>query len=143
MPPISLIPTESVPSQFNKRNQPETNGGHSSNSIPLPTILGVVFAGMGLLVAVITYRHLRGRRRLTDYFPSSFVEARLPPLIHINHINIFLVFSPLPTVRSGSQTSAGRYPTCHPRARYSTYQSTVRYPSCLSTERYSTYQPAA
>ncbi|PUU74929.1 hypothetical protein B9Z19DRAFT_1132209 [Tuber borchii] len=59
MPPNSLLPTPSLVSQFDKRNQTETKGGDDGNSYTLPVVLGIVFGALTLLIAVLAYQHQR------------------------------------------------------------------------------------
>ena len=79
MPPSSLYPTKSVQLQFKKCNQTETNGGNGSNGYTLPVVLGIVFAAITLLIAVMAYRHQRNSPPMPSLFPSRFDKARLPP----------------------------------------------------------------
>lgn len=78
-PPNSWFPTQSLLAQFNKRDQTGAKGGDGNNGGTTLAIVGLVFAALTLLVAIMSYRHERLRRPLSSLLPSSFVNVRLPP----------------------------------------------------------------
>ena len=89
MPPSSLFPTKSLQSKFNKRNQGESKGGNGNKDDALPVILGIVFAALSLLVAILAYRHQRRSPPMASLLDSRFFKARLLQLVLI----IILIYS--------------------------------------------------
>ena len=73
MAPNSWVPTQSLQSQLNKRNETEISGGGGGNN----AAPGLVLSALALLVTILAYRHERHRGKMS-IFPTPVVNARLP-----------------------------------------------------------------
>jgi len=74
MSAISRFPIKNLLSQLNKREQKDHQGGDHSDDRSPAVIVGLVIAGLTLLIAIISYRHSRFGRSpaVSSLLPSHF-----------------------------------------------------------------------
>ncbi|PUU73111.1 hypothetical protein B9Z19DRAFT_1135809 [Tuber borchii] len=78
MSAISRFPIKNLLSQLNKREQKDDQGGDHSDDHSPAVIVGLVIAGLTLLLAIMSYRHSRfGRSQAaSSLLPSHFINSR-------------------------------------------------------------------